>query len=73
LEDLGLDRRIILKLFLKKWNGGVEWIDVAQCRDRRWALTKVAMNVRFPLKMREIRSFAEEHLVTEGICFIEEL
>ena len=47
LENLGAYRRIILKWFFKKWNGCVEWIDVAQYRDRRGALTKEAMKVRF--------------------------
>ena len=47
LEDLGVAGRMILKCFFKKWNAGVEWIDVAQYRDRRWALTGAAKKVRF--------------------------
>jgi hypothetical protein len=27
---------------------GMDWIDVAQDRDRRWALVKVAINLRVP-------------------------
>jgi hypothetical protein len=35
LEELGTVGRIILKLIFKKWNGGVmDWIDLAQERDR---------------------------------------
>jgi len=28
-EDLGVDGRIILKLFFKNWDGGVDWITLA--------------------------------------------
>jgi hypothetical protein len=34
LEDINVDMRIILKLILKKWNGGTDWIDLSQDRDR---------------------------------------
>jgi hypothetical protein len=34
LGDLGVEGRIILKLFLKKWDGCMDWIGVAQDRDR---------------------------------------
>jgi len=34
LEDPGLDWWISLKLIFKKWDGGMDWIDVAQDRDR---------------------------------------
>jgi hypothetical protein len=36
LEDPGVDGRIIFKLFFKEWNGGgsMDWIDLAQDRDR---------------------------------------
>ena len=30
LEDLRVDRGIILKLIFKKWDGGTDWIDPAQ-------------------------------------------
>jgi hypothetical protein len=29
LEDPGVDGRIILKWILKKWDGGMDWIDMA--------------------------------------------
>jgi hypothetical protein len=33
LVDPGVDGRIILKWILRKWNGGMEWIDLALDRD----------------------------------------
>ena len=32
LEDQGIDGRIILKSNLEKWDGDVDWIDLAQVR-----------------------------------------
>ena len=34
LEDPGVDIRIILKGMFKAWVGGMDWIDLAQSRDR---------------------------------------
>jgi len=34
LEDLNVDGRIILKFVFTKWDGGIDWIDPAQDRDR---------------------------------------
>jgi hypothetical protein len=34
LEDLGVAGMIILKWIFKKSDGGMEWIDLAQDRDR---------------------------------------
>jgi len=38
LEDPGVDGRIMLKWISKKWDGGMDWIDLAQDRDRWQAL-----------------------------------
>jgi hypothetical protein len=48
LEDSGLDGKIILRCIFRKWDRGSEWIDLAQGRDRWWALVNVLMNLRFP-------------------------
>jgi hypothetical protein len=48
VEDPGLDGRIILKWILKKWDGGVDWFDVAQDRDRWRAFVNAVMNLRVP-------------------------
>jgi hypothetical protein len=34
LEDPGADGRIIFRWIFKKWDGGMNWIDLAQDRDR---------------------------------------
>jgi hypothetical protein len=45
LEDPGVDGRIILKWIFKKWDGGMEWIDRAQDRDRWRAVVNAVMNL----------------------------
>ena len=47
LEDPGADGRIILRWIFRKWNVGVTaWIDLAEDRDRWWALVNAVMNIR---------------------------
>jgi hypothetical protein len=48
LGDPGVDGRMILKLIFKKWDGGRDWIELAQDRDRCWALVNAVMNLRAP-------------------------
>jgi hypothetical protein len=46
LEDLGVDRRIILRWIFRKWmegGGGMDWIYLAQDRDRWWATSDLAL------------------------------
>jgi hypothetical protein len=48
-EDPGVDGRIIIKWIFKKWDeGGMDWIDMAQDRDRWWGVVSAVMNLRFP-------------------------
>jgi hypothetical protein len=48
LEDLGVDRIIILKSIFERWDGGVNWIDLAQDWDRWRAVVNAVMNLRAP-------------------------
>jgi hypothetical protein len=48
LEDPDVDGRIILKWIFKKWDGGMDWIDLAQDRDRWRAVLSAVMNLRVP-------------------------
>ena len=48
LEDLGLDGAIILKWIFKMWDGGMDWIDMAQDRGRWRALVNAVMNLGVP-------------------------
>jgi hypothetical protein len=45
LEDPGVDGWIILKWIFKRVEGGIDWIDVAQDRDRWRALVNTVMNL----------------------------
>jgi hypothetical protein len=51
LEDLCVDGRIILKFHFQEvgWGGGgMDWIDMAQDRDRWQAVVNAVMNLRVP-------------------------
>jgi hypothetical protein len=48
LKDPGIDGRIILKWIFERLGGGVDWIDLAEDRDRWWALVYTVMNFRVP-------------------------
>jgi hypothetical protein len=48
LEDPGLDGRIILRWIFRKWDGGMNWIDLAQDRDRWRAVLNAVMSLRVP-------------------------
>jgi hypothetical protein len=48
LGDPGVDGRIILKCIFKMWDGGMNWIALAQDRDRWRALVNAVVNLRVP-------------------------
>jgi hypothetical protein len=48
LRDPGVDGRIILKSTFKERDAGMDWIELAQDRDRWWALVNAVMNFRVP-------------------------
>jgi hypothetical protein len=48
LGDPGVEGRITLKWIFKKWDGGMDWIELAEDRDRWRALVNVVMNLRVP-------------------------
>jgi hypothetical protein len=48
LEDPVVDGRIILRWIFRRWDGGMDWIDLAQDRDSWWALVNAVMNFRVP-------------------------
>jgi hypothetical protein len=48
LGDPGVDGRIILKWIFETSNGGMDWIDLAQDRDRWRVLVDAVMNLRVP-------------------------
>jgi len=49
LEDPGVDGSIILRLFFRKCEGGdMDWLDLAQDKDRLLALVHAVMNLQFP-------------------------
>jgi hypothetical protein len=48
LEDRGVDGRIILKWTCERLDGGMDWISLAQNRDRWRAVVNAVMNLRVP-------------------------
>jgi hypothetical protein len=48
LGDPGVDGRIILKWIFKNWEGGMDWIHLAQDRNRWHALVNAVMNLGVP-------------------------
>ena len=46
VEDPGIDGRIILRWIYRKCDGDMDWIDLAQERDRWLSFLKVVMSLR---------------------------
>jgi hypothetical protein len=47
LEDLGIDRRVVLKCILKKWDVEV-WAGLTWLMKGWWAVVNVVMNLQVP-------------------------
>jgi hypothetical protein len=47
LEDPSVDRRVILKWILEMWYGGMDWINLAQDKNRWQALVNAVLNFEF--------------------------
>jgi len=45
LKDPGVGGRIILKWIFRKCDGGMDWIDLVQYRNRQRALVQAVMNI----------------------------
>ena len=45
MENPGVDGRLILKWIFRELDGGMDWIDLAQDRDRWRVLVNAVMNI----------------------------
>jgi hypothetical protein len=48
VEDSGVDGKKILRWIFRKWDGGMDWIDLPQERKRWRAPVNTVMNLRVP-------------------------
>jgi hypothetical protein len=48
MEDPGIDGRIILKRIFKRLDGGINWVNLAQDRERWRALVNTVTSLRVP-------------------------
>jgi len=47
-QDVGIDGNLILRQVFEKRDGGMNWLDLAQDRERWRALDNAVMNLRVP-------------------------
>jgi CRISPR/Cas system-associated protein Cas7 (RAMP superfamily) len=68
----GVDGRIILTwTFRKKYVGGMEWIELAQDRDRWRALVNAVMNLRVPKNAGNFLTRYKPVSFSKGLCSVE--
>jgi hypothetical protein len=48
MEDPSVDGKILLKWIFRKCGGGMDWIDLAQDREKWSALVNAVMDLRIP-------------------------
>jgi hypothetical protein len=48
LGDPEADGKIIVSWIFRNWEGGMDWIELAQDRDRWWAVVNAVMNLLVP-------------------------
>jgi hypothetical protein len=47
-EDQGVDRKIILRWIFKKWDRGMDWINLAKDREKWRAVVNAIMKLWIP-------------------------
>jgi hypothetical protein len=48
LEDTNVDERITLRWIFREWDGSVDWVELAQDRDRWRAVLNEVVTLRVP-------------------------
>ena len=61
MEDLDVDRRVLLKCNSRKRCGSMDWIDLAQVRDR-WRAVVIAI-----VNIREMAGSADDMIACPGL------
>ena len=68
MEDAGIDGRFKLNGLFRKWDRGMDWIDLTQDRDGWWAFENATMNCGFR-EMWKIPGPANKRSpFQEGLC-----
>jgi hypothetical protein len=67
LEDPGVDGRIILRWIFRKWDGRIDWINLAQDRDMWQALLNAVMNLRVPYNAGNFLTSFSRRILLHGV------